>query len=144
VHVWNVYDPSTYRDGVIEHIISIFNSQYPMPEQLAVSSVWLCRTTLGHIANRRSGYRRAARVALDRDAAGFPQRLDGGRLWSIHNAEWRAGALARGASERSARHVTPRATQMWSSSAVTWGSGGAAAFRAEFVSILENYKCLFN
>jgi hypothetical protein len=41
VHVRNVYDPSTYRDRVIEHIISAFNSQYPMPEHLAVSSVWL-------------------------------------------------------------------------------------------------------
>jgi hypothetical protein len=33
---------------------------------------------------------------------------------------------------------------MRSGSIVRWGSGGAAAFRAEFVSILENYKFLFN
>jgi hypothetical protein len=28
--------------------------------------------------------------------------------------------------------------------AVRWGSEGVAALRAEFVSILVNYKCLFN
>jgi hypothetical protein len=93
VHVRNVYDPSTYRDGVIEHIISAFNTRYPIPEHLAVSSVWLRRTILGHVVNSRSGYTRAARAVVDREAAGLPPRLDGGRTRNIHDTEWRA-ALA--------------------------------------------------
>jgi hypothetical protein len=101
VHVWNVYDPSTYRDGVIEHIISAINSQYPMLEHLAISSVWLRQTILGHIANHRSGYTRTTRAVLDWEAAGLPPRLDGGQPRSIHDAEWIA-TLARGASKRSA------------------------------------------
>jgi hypothetical protein len=96
VHVRNVYEPSTYRDGVIEQIISAFHSRYPMLEHLAVSSVWLRRMILSHIANRRSGYTRAARAVLDREAAGLPPRDDGGRPRTVHDAEWRA-ALARGA-----------------------------------------------
>jgi hypothetical protein len=143
VHVWNVYDPSTYRDGVIEQIISAFNTRYPMLEHLAVSSVWLRWTILGHIANCRSGYTRAARAVVDREAARLLPRLDGGRPRSVHDVEWRV-ALAQGALERSARHVAAHATQMRLGSAVRWGSGGAAAFRIEFVSILVNYKCLFN
>jgi hypothetical protein len=78
VHVRNVYDPSTYRYGVIEQIIVAFNSRYPMPEHLVVSSVWLRRTILGHIANRRRGYTRVARAVVDQEAAGLPPRLDGG------------------------------------------------------------------
>jgi hypothetical protein len=141
VHVRNVYDPSTYRDGVIEQIISAFHSRYPMPEHLAVSLVWLRRMILSHIANRRSGYTRAAWAVLDREAVGLPPRDDGGRPQTVHDAKWRA-ALARGASERSARHVAARATQMRSSSTPRWGSGGALALRAEFVSIFSgNYKC---
>jgi hypothetical protein len=38
VYIRNVYNPSTYRDGVIKKIISAFNSRYPMPEHLVVSS----------------------------------------------------------------------------------------------------------
>jgi hypothetical protein len=64
-----------------------------MSEHLAVSSVWLHRTILSHIANRRSGYTRAARAVIDPEAAGLPPRDDGGRPRSIHDAEWRA-ALA--------------------------------------------------
>jgi hypothetical protein len=64
-----------------------------MSEHLAVSSVWLHRTILAHIVNRRSGYTRVARAVLDREAAGLPPRLDGGRPQSVHDAEWRA-ALA--------------------------------------------------
>jgi hypothetical protein len=114
-----------------------------MPEHLVVSSVWLRQMTHNYISNRRSGYTRAARAEVERQAAGLPPRLDGGRPPSVHDAEWRA-ALARGAEERSARHVAARTLQMRSGSAVRWGSGGVAAFRAEFVSILVNYKCLFN
>jgi hypothetical protein len=143
MHVQNVYDPSTYRDGVIEQIIFAFNTRYPMPEHLAVSSVWLRRMILGHIANRRSGYTRAARAVVEREATGLLPRLDGEQPRSVHDAEWRA-ALARGAEEWSARHVVARALQMRLGSAVRWGSGGVAAFRADFVSILVNYKCLFN
>jgi hypothetical protein len=105
-----------------------------MPEHLAANSVWLRRTILSHIANRRSGYTRAARALIDGEAAGLPLRDDGGRPWSVHDAEGRA-VLARVASEWSARHVAARATQMRLRSAVRWGSGGASALRAEFVSI---------
>jgi hypothetical protein len=143
VYVRNMYDPLTYRDGVIKQIISAFNSRYPMPEHLVVSSVWLRRTILGHIANHRSRYTRAARAVEDREATGLSPRLDGGHPRSVHDAEWRA-TLARGALERSTRHVAARAAEMRLGSAVRWGSGGAVAFRAKFVSILANYKCLFN
>jgi hypothetical protein len=88
-----------------------------MPEHLAVSLVWLRQTILSHITNCRSGYTRAARAVIDQEAVGLPPRDDGGRPRSVHDAEWRE-ALARGASERSARHLSTRATQMRSSSAV--------------------------
>jgi DNA-directed RNA polymerase specialized sigma24 family protein len=110
VHVRNVYDPSTYRDGVIEQIIYAFHSLYPMPEHLAVSSVWLRRIILSHIVNRRSGYTRAARAVLDREAAGLPPRDDGGWPRTVHDAEWRA-ALARGAQNgqlNTSLHVRPK------------------------------------
>jgi hypothetical protein len=107
VHVRNVYDPTTYRDGVIEQIISTFNTRYPMPEHLAVSSVWLRRMILNHISNCRSGYTRAARAVVEREAAGLSPRLDGGRPQSVYDAEWRL-ALAQGAEELFARHVVVR------------------------------------
>jgi hypothetical protein len=109
VHVRNLYDPLTYKDGLIEQIISAFHTRYPMPELLAVSSIWLHPMILGHIPKRRSGYTRAARAVVDREVAGLPPGLDGGRPRNVHNAEWRA-TLARGASERSARHVATRET----------------------------------
>jgi hypothetical protein len=78
VHMRNVYDPSTYRDGVIEQIIYAFHNRYPMLEHLAVSSVWLRRIILGHITNRRSRYTGAARAVVDWEAVGLPPRLHGG------------------------------------------------------------------
>jgi hypothetical protein len=140
VHVRNVYDPSTYKDGVIEQIISAFNTRYPIPEHLAVSLVWLCRMILSHISNRQSRYTRATQAIVEQEAARLPPRLDGGRPRSVHDAEWRA-ALARGAEERSARHVAARTLQMRLGLVVRWGSEGVAAFKAKFVSILVNYKC---
>jgi hypothetical protein len=110
-----------------------------MLEHLVVSLVWVRRTILDHITNRQNGYTSAARAVVDREATGLPPRLDGGRPRSVHDAEWRA-ALARGPSERSARHVAARATQIRLCSAVRWGSGGAEAFRAKFVSISVNSK----
>jgi hypothetical protein len=82
---------------------------------------------------------RATREVVDLEVAGLPPRLDGGRPQSIHDAEWRA-TLARGALERFARDVVAHATQIKLGSVVRWGSGGATAFRAEFVSISVNYK----
>jgi hypothetical protein len=72
VHVRNVYAPWTYRDGVIEQIISAFNTRYPMLEHLAVSSVWLRRMTLSHSSNHRSGYTRDAWAVVEQEGAGLP------------------------------------------------------------------------
>jgi hypothetical protein len=133
VHIRNVYDPATYRDGVIEAMISAFHARFPMHPDHAVHGVWLRRQFHLHIANRRSSFTKAVRAVLQQQAVGLPPRTDGGRPRSCHDIEWRA-ALDRASGERSARHVAARATQMASGSRIRWGRGGAHAFRAEFVS----------
>jgi hypothetical protein len=55
VHVQNVYDPATYRDGVMEVMVSAFHTRFPMHPDHAVDGVWLRRQLHSHIANRQSG-----------------------------------------------------------------------------------------
>jgi hypothetical protein len=96
VHVRNVYDPATYRDGVIEAMISAFHARFPMHLDHAVHGVWLRRQFHLHIANRRSSFTKAVRAVLQQQAVGLPPRTDGGRPHSCHDIEWRAAMTSSG------------------------------------------------
>jgi hypothetical protein len=50
----------------------------------------ICREFAATIRVHESRYTRATWAVVDREAAGLPQRLDGGRPPSVHDAEWRA------------------------------------------------------
>jgi hypothetical protein len=41
MHVRNIYDPATYRNGVIEATISAFHARFPMHPDHVVDGVWL-------------------------------------------------------------------------------------------------------
>jgi hypothetical protein len=41
VHVRNVYNPATYRDGVIEAMISAFLAMFPIHADHGIDGVWL-------------------------------------------------------------------------------------------------------
>jgi hypothetical protein len=43
VHVRNIYDPTTYRYGVMEAMISAFHARFPMDLDHAADGVWLRR-----------------------------------------------------------------------------------------------------
>jgi hypothetical protein len=115
-HTWSspnsilMYDPATYRDRIIKQIIFAFYTQYPVPEHLTMSSVWLYRTIYVYIMNRWSKLMRTAQAVVNQEATSLPQRLDGGQPGKFHDTEWRVLALVRGVLKRNAQHVVSCAT----------------------------------